>query len=542
MIKTLISVLLIILCTTVKGQTWTPVGTRGFTPTSVGIPSMDIDKDNNIYVAYSNASNVINVMKYNGSTWSALGSTVGTVSFAGASLKLAVDTNGIPHVAFNDGSNSSKLSVKKFNGTTWINVGPTNITTSGAYFISMTFNKKTNIPYISFQDGGLSKVAVVKLNGSSWTMLDNNGIAAGTWTSIAVDTINAIPYVAYQDNALNPKGATVKKFNGTSWSTVGTQGFTQQIGPAQNIQIEVDKNSIPYVSCNLNGNSAYIYKFNGTSWETLGMTPLFLYTYCPIVTDTTGKLFTFLTNSSGYSSTVMKYESSSWTTIGNTPISNNDAYYTSIKINNSNIPYLLFADGGNGGKATVMKYTEATLPLILQSFTAIIEKQKTTLLTWTTASETNTDFFEIQRSIDGVNFKPIGKTLSNGNSSTSIKYSFSDKIKDINANKMYYRLKMIDNDGKFKLSNIISVSKSVEFGYSIIPNPISSFLTLNSSSIMNANISIIDINGKVMYTGKWSNSSTHFISLDRLTGGTYIVKVYTDNQVSSKSFIVVNKN
>lgn len=74
---------------------------------------------------------------------------------------------------------------------------------------------------------------------------------------------------------------------------------------------------------------------------------------------------------------------------------------------------------------------------------------------WTTASETNNDFFTIEKSEDGVIFLPIGTVRGAGNSTQSIDYVFTDN--DVKTGSVsYYRLKQTDFDGKNKTFNIVA--------------------------------------------------------------------------------------
>src|SRR5690606_38659659 len=95
------------------------------------------------------------------------------------------------------------------------------------------------------------------------------------------------------------------------------------------------------------------------------------------------------------------------------------------------------------------------LPIQLLSFTAKPIDNKEVLTQWTTATETNNDFFTVERSVDALNFKEIGTVNGAGNSNNAIKYRFSDK--NPFAGTSYYRLKQTDFDGKFSYSEIESV-------------------------------------------------------------------------------------
>ena len=91
------------------------------------------------------------------------------------------------------------------------------------------------------------------------------------------------------------------------------------------------------------------------------------------------------------------------------------------------------------------------LPTTLSSLTAT-KVNKTALVKWTTASEINSKNFEVQRSIDGRTFVTVGTIAAKGFASD---YSFVDEKPFTGVN--YYRLKQIDNDGKFALSTVKTV-------------------------------------------------------------------------------------
>ncbi|MEM9544902.1 MAG: hypothetical protein AAGA77_02970 [Bacteroidota bacterium] len=113
----------------------------------------------------------------------------------------------------------------------------------------------------------------------------------------------------------------------------------------------------------------------------------------------------------------------------------------------------------------------STLPVELTDFSAVKGETQITLR-WQTESELNNAGFEIQRSKNGINFNTISFVEGNGNSNTPIRYLFDDK--NLREGQMYYyRLKQIDFDGRYSLSDIISIQldfKAPEI--SLFPNPI----------------------------------------------------------------------
>ncbi|MBK8051959.1 MAG: T9SS type A sorting domain-containing protein [Saprospiraceae bacterium] len=103
---------------------------------------------------------------------------------------------------------------------------------------------------------------------------------------------------------------------------------------------------------------------------------------------------------------------------------------------------------GSAGPITV-------LPIELKSF-EIKNNANAVNMLWVTASETNNDFFTLQRSADAVHFENIAIIEGAGNSSTEIYYSFTDVSPLRGTN--YYRIKQTDFDGKFSYSDVRSVS------------------------------------------------------------------------------------
>ncbi|MEI7595531.1 MAG: choice-of-anchor J domain-containing protein [Bacteroidota bacterium] len=111
-----------------------------------------------------------------------------------------------------------------------------------------------------------------------------------------------------------------------------------------------------------------------------------------------------------------------------------------------------------------------SLPTELLSFNVQCASEGV-VVNWTTASETNNDFFTIEKSYDGLNFSPISKVNGAGNSNSLLTYSYTD-ISAYNENS-YYRLKQTDMNGQFVEYNpqsIICNSNNIEFDIVNISN------------------------------------------------------------------------
>ncbi len=132
------------------------------------------------------------------------------------------------------------------------------------------------------------------------------------------------------------------------------------------------------------------------------------------------------------------------------------------------------------------------LPVELLEFTAT-ENDNIVLLEWLTVTEINNDYFEIQRSSDGINFETIATIKGAGNSNSLIEYSNVDDspFRGIS----YYRLKQVDFDGKHSFSDIVAV-KIINEEITIRPNPTSGLLMIDN--LKDREIKIVDVTGKTI--------------------------------------------
>jgi hypothetical protein len=102
-----------------------------------------------------------------------------------------------------------------------------------------------------------------------------------------------------------------------------------------------------------------------------------------------------------------------------------------------------------------LEYT-APLPVNWLSFQGSSE-ESVVRLTWSTASEINSDYFEVQRSYNAGSFQALGKVKGSGNSNRVVNYSFVDG--KMEGGIAYYRLKQVDFNGSFTYSDMIAVSQ-----------------------------------------------------------------------------------
>lgn len=109
------------------------------------------------------------------------------------------------------------------------------------------------------------------------------------------------------------------------------------------------------------------------------------------------------------------------------------------------------------------------LPVELLDFSVHLSSKQEAILLWSTSSEKNSDYFELQRAQDASNFKELARIPAKGNSNVQTSYAYTDQMTPEGIS--YYRLKIMDKDGNYKYSFINSVERVKELELSIYPNP-----------------------------------------------------------------------
>jgi len=180
-----------------------------------------------------------------------------------------------------------------------------------------------------------------------------------------------------------------------------------------------------------------------------------------------------------------------------------------------------------------------TTPVTLLSFTAQ-KANKANKLTWKTSQEINTLKFVIEQSSNGREFSEMGQVLASGNSTTERTYSFTHNLPARGAN--YYRIKMVDIDGRFKYSPIRSLQNLGNNEISSNPNPVTNVMQvgINAEKAGIANVVITDLSGKAVLIKSYSTvegDNNFIINTAGLTAGSYIIKIQMSEDVLVKKFI-----
>lgn len=175
------------------------------------------------------------------------------------------------------------------------------------------------------------------------------------------------------------------------------------------------------------------------------------------------------------------------------------------------------------------------LPLTIDQFQGIYSNGFIQLM-WTTFTETRMDHFGIERSSDGTNFRQIGSVSASGDLISNIKYSFSDVMAEKGSN--FYRLAMVDSDGNYTYSKVITVSVDVKgISVSVVyPNPFSKRVQvrINCYNPEQITIRVIDNAGQVVRTQlenvQRGENNIVIKNVAELPGGVYYLEVIGDHR------------
>ena len=167
--------------------------------------------------------------------------------------------------------------------------------------------------------------------------------------------------------------------------------------------------------------------------------------------------------------------------------------------------------------------SDNTLPITLSNFSGV-KKEGSNFLQWSTASEQNSAYFEIQRSDNGTDFTTIAKVNAAGNSDITKNYQYTDDQLSTSS-VYYYRLKMVDIDGSAKFSSIIFIRNSSSGITTVYPNPARDQITINiaDKSLINTQALLSDLNGKILQRIYLTQASTQ-VNISSYVGGMYLLK------------------
>ena len=165
----------------------------------------------------------------------------------------------------------------------------------------------------------------------------------------------------------------------------------------------------------------------------------------------------------------------------------------------------------------------APLPVQLISFTAQAQGAGVAVA-WRTASEVNSDRFEVERSIDGATFSTLALVAAHGTTSAAHAYAYLDALLPTGVATLYYRLRQVDLDGSAHYSPVRMVAVATA-SLSVFPNPTHADATLTGAAA-SAPVHVLDAVGReVLFTTTDATGTAPLALPAGLPSGVYVVRV-----------------
>lgn len=173
------------------------------------------------------------------------------------------------------------------------------------------------------------------------------------------------------------------------------------------------------------------------------------------------------------------------------------------------------------------------LPVEMSEFTAQVVDEEKVQLNWSTGSELNHDYFEVQRSADGVDFEYLDTINSFGDSSTTRSYSLLDNqpLRGIS----YYRLKSVDFEEAFEYSEVraVELKEKVISHFKVYPNPaiFDTNVVLTSRVSAAAVLQLFGLNGQLIRSESVDikeGFNKFPIDVSDLSAGNYLLHMQAD--------------
>ncbi len=172
-----------------------------------------------------------------------------------------------------------------------------------------------------------------------------------------------------------------------------------------------------------------------------------------------------------------------------------------------------------------------TLPLHTLYLTARLQGERVQLV-WIAENEFNTSHFSLQRTTDGVHYAEVTTKQAEGPVNIPREYFYSDSLRNgLISGTVMYRVKAMDNSGRYDYSNIATVKITSESDLELWPVPFSDAVNISykASSVSQVNVSVMSVTGQLLrqYTTRVGQGINYFqvTGLNQLSAGTYYIQL-----------------
>lgn len=241
----------------------------------------------------------------------------------------------------------------------------------------------------------------------------------------------------------------------------------------------------------------------------------------------------------------------------NDTIANYDPSKLSVKFNGLNSMSFTFnyswIDAAGLADATPATYAvnwTSPVPVNWLKFTATLIDVNNVRLEWSTATELNNSYFEVQRFQKATGeFVAVGIIDGAGTTNDIQYYSFIDNVNLTTSEKLIYRVKQVDFDGQFDYSEIAVVNRRLEPTIRIFPIPANNDITISiegsyaieqdeEGKYNSAQVEMVSLEGRIIESVKVQRGSKAVFNTMDLNTGVYFITVNMNGEVSTRKFLV----
>ena len=230
------------------------------------------------------------------------------------------------------------------------------------------------------------------------------------------------------------------------------------------------------------------------------------------------------------------------------------AYFIETDATNPTYSFIRKVPAGGGTAVTVLTVSGivssitfntsgVVLAVSLVDFTGQYEaRTKASVLQWKTSGEDNFAYFTLERSLDATNFIPVANVTATGTATLGRDYKYTDDVRNVTADKLYYRLKEIDQDGHYKYSGTVLLKIAADAAVSrLFPNPGKDVYTIQLSEVPVAPVSLKVYNsaGQTVATDKFKTNNYQLTLQGKAAGIYYLQLTFADGTI--KPFTLIKK-
>ncbi len=179
----------------------------------------------------------------------------------------------------------------------------------------------------------------------------------------------------------------------------------------------------------------------------------------------------------------------------------------------------------------------AALPVNIVSFSGKLSSNKI-VLKWEVENEINVNRYEIEKSFNGADFNFITSIKA----TNSRNYSVTDFVENNKGKRVYYRIRKVDNDGRYSYSEIFTLHIPLHTKFNIYPNPASDFIhvQLNNNNNDIIAVEVSDLAGRiVIHSNYQSNNGIIDIATKALSRGTFMVKLTSNGESYVQKVVLI---